>query len=165
MGTLRCSAGAYDISGYVPVTHSGDGIAITKLNGLAIAGHQGSGTITDLAIRTLLTLQGEFIPQKIVSLMSYPGAPSTLARPDHGAYIEVVFAVAPKRTAPPKPAPGAAHSAAAAKAPAAPAAPLAVGSDLSPAQWNQLIGHIAALPVPVVAAKPSSSAIPDPKGP
>ena len=165
VGTLRCSAGAYDISGYVPVTHSGDGIAITKLNGLAIAGHQGSGTITDLAIRTLLTLQGEFIPQRIVSLMSYPGAPSTLARPDHGAYIEVVFAVAPKRTAPPKPAPGAAHSAAAAKAPAAPAAPLAVGSDLSAAQWNQLIGHIAALPVPVVAAKPSSSAIPDPKGP
>ena len=113
-----------------------------------------------------MTLQGEFIPQKIVSLMSYPGAPSTLARPDHGAYIEVVFNVAPKRTAPPKPAPGAAHSASgAARRAAAPAAPLAVGSDLSPAQWNQLIGHIAALPVPVVAAKPSSSAIPDPKGP
>ena len=93
--------------------------------------------------------------------MSYPGAPSTLARPDHGAYIEVVFPVA--RTAPPKPAPGAAHSAAGAAKTAA--APLAVGSDLSPAQWNQLIGHIAALPVPVVAAKPSSSAIPDPKGP
>ncbi len=166
VGTLRCSAGAYDITGYVPVTHSGDGIAITKLNGVPIAAHQGSGSITDLAIRTLLTLQGEFIPQKIVSLMSYPGAPSTLARPDHGAYIEVVFNVAPKRTAPPKPAPGAAHSASgAARRAAAPAAPLAAGSDLSPAQWNQLIGHIAALPVPVVAAKPSSSAIPDPKHP
>jgi len=162
VGTLRCGAGAYDVSGYVPVTHLGDGLAITKINGEPISGHQGSGSVTDLTIRTLLTLQGEFIPQKIVSLMSYPGAPSTLARADHGSYIEVLFAPAQRHTLTVKAALKAAHSAGAAKTAAS---PLSAGSDLSPAQWNQLITHIATLPAPVVAVKPSSAAIPDPKTP
>jgi membrane-bound lytic murein transglycosylase B len=162
VGTLRCGGGAYAVTGYVAPAHIGDGVAITKINGLPVQGHQGSGSITDLTIRTLLTVQGEFIPQKIVSLMTYPGAPSTLARPDHGDYIEVVFSPAPPRALGLKSARAAAHSAGAGRTAGS---PLAVGSDLSPAEWNQLISHIATLPVPVVAVKPSSSAIPDPKTP
>ena len=66
-----------------------------SINGVPIAGHQGAGSITDTTIRTLLTMQGEFVPARIVSLMKYPGAPTTLARADHGDYIEIVFAPAP----------------------------------------------------------------------
>jgi len=57
---------------------------------------------------------------------------------------------------------GSAHSA---RATHAAPAPLPVGGDLSATQWNQLITHIAALPAPKVAVKPSASAIRDPKLP
>jgi hypothetical protein len=59
---------------------------------------------------------------------------------------------------------GAAARSAAAAARAA-VAPLVVGGQLTPAQWDQLITRIAALPAPTVAVKPSSSAIRDPKQP
>lgn len=93
--------------------------------------------------------------------MRYPHAPSTLARPDHGDYIEIVFAPAPKRgaaaTVTATKARGA-HSAAAGRTIPA---PVVVSGDLSAAQWERLIVRIAALPAPVVASKPSASAIPD----
>ncbi len=75
--------------------HSGDAVAIVAINGVPIAGHQGAGSITDTTIRTLLTLRGDFTPARIVSLMHYPGAPSTLARADHGDYLEIAFSPAP----------------------------------------------------------------------
>jgi hypothetical protein len=164
VGTLRCGAGAYAVAGYVAAGHSGDAVAITQINGVPIAGHQGAGSITDTTIRTLLTLQGEYVPARIVSLMQYPGAPATLARADHGDYIEVVFAPAPLRTPglrSPAAAAAAAHSAGAGKT--APATPVVVNGELSSPQWEQLIGRIAALPAPTVAVKPSSAAIPDSK--
>jgi membrane-bound lytic murein transglycosylase B len=157
VGTLRCGDGAYAMSGYVTTGHSGDAIAITQINGVPIAGHQGSGSITDTTIRTLLTLQGEFVPARIVSLMRYPGAPTTLARADHGDYVEIAFTPAPARAVTPKSA--AAHSAGA--APTTPAMPVAIVGELSTAQWEQLIARIAALPTPTIAVKPSSAAISD----
>jgi membrane-bound lytic murein transglycosylase B len=156
VGTLPC--GPYAAAGYVSAGHTGNAIAIVAINGVPIAGHQGAGTITDTTIRTLLTVQGEFVPARIVSLMHYPGAPTTLARADHGNYIEVVFAPAPARLA------SAAHSAAAAGKNAAAQAAEAqspVVSELSAAQWEQLVTRIAALPAPSVRFKPSSAAIPD----
>jgi hypothetical protein len=162
VSALRCGAGSYDVSGYVPADHLGDGVAISQVNGLPISGNQGAGSITDTTIRTLLTLQGEFIPKQIISLMKYPGAPSTLARPDHGGYIEIVFAPAAKRTPGAVTSTAAAHSAGAGRT-ARP--PLVVTQQLSAPQWNQLMARVAALPVPVITLKPSSSAIPDPKSP
>jgi len=158
VGTLRC--GAYDASGYVVPGHAGDAVAIVAINGVPIAGHQGAGSITDTTIRTLLTLQGEFTPARIVSLMRYPGAPTTLARADHGDYVEVVFApaLAHLHAAQSAATIAAAHSAGAGKT--APA-PVAIVGELSPAQWEQLVSRIAALPTPTVAVKPSSAAIPD----
>ncbi len=158
VGTLRC--GTYAAAGYVSAGHTGDAVAIVAINGVPIAGHQGAGTITDTTIRTLLTLQGEFVPARIVSLMRYPGAPSTLARADHGDYIEIVFAPAPPRAPAPKSTATAAAAHAAAAGKTAPA-PVAIVGELSPAQWEQLVSRIAALPTPTVAVKPSSSAIPD----
>jgi hypothetical protein len=46
-----------------------------------------------------------------------------------------------------------------------PVTPLVVGGELTPAQWDQLIKRIAALPTPTVKVKPSSAAIKDPKRP
>jgi hypothetical protein len=59
---------------------------------------------------------------------------------------------------------GASARAAAAAARAA-VSPVSVGGQLTPAQWDQLMTRVAALPAPKVAVKPSSSAIPGPKHP
>jgi soluble lytic murein transglycosylase-like protein len=160
VGTLRCGNGSYDVSGYVPADHLGDAVAISEVNGMPIAGHQGSGSITDTTIRTLLTLKGEFVPRQIVSLMHYPHDSRTVARHDHGAYIELDFSPASERNAA---APAASQAAVAHSAGAGQTAPspLAVSSELGAAQWEQLLARIAALPAPKVDTKPSSSAIPD----
>jgi soluble lytic murein transglycosylase-like protein len=162
VAALRCGGGAYAVSGYVSSAHLGDGLAISQINGVPITGHQGAGSITDTTIRTLLTLQGEFVPRQIVSLMRYPHAPSTFARPDHGDYIEIVFSPVPKRGATAKvtatKATSAAHAAGAGRVQPS---PVVVSGDLSAAQWNTLIKRVAALPAPAVRVKPSSSAIPD----
>jgi Transglycosylase SLT domain len=161
VGTLRCGGPKHDISGYVSVDHLGDGATISHIDGAPIAAHQGSGSITDTTIRTLLALPAGFVPDQIVSLMEYPHNPRTIARPDHADYIEIDFRPAPK----PVGAVGSstaeatvAHSAGA--GPIAPS-PLAVSGELTAAQWDQLFARIAALPAPKVATKPSSSAIAD----
>ncbi len=160
ISALSCSQGRYDTSGYVPSEHLGDGLAITSINGIAVAHNQGQGSITDTTIRTLLTVPARFAPHQIVSLMRYPGDPSTIARPDHGSYIELVFEAA-------KPNLKAASAKAAHSAPSGHSAPspLSVSGELSAAQWEQLITRVGALPVPTVATKPSSSAVPDPQQP
>ncbi len=158
VGTLRC--GAYDAVGYVQSGHAGDAVAIVAINGTPIAGHQGAGTITDTTIRTLLTLQDEYAPARIVSLMRYPGAAGTLARADHGNYIEIVFPPSVGHAARQVSAGGAPVGQAAGAGNAAPV-PTAIVGELSPSQWEQLIGRIAGLPNPSVAYKPSSTAIPD----
>jgi membrane-bound lytic murein transglycosylase B len=161
VGTLRCGGGAYAVSGYVPVGHIGDAVAIAQINGTPIAGNQGPGSVTDTTIRTLLTLQGEFVPNQIVSLMRYPGAPNTLARPDHGDYIEIDFSQALKHAPALKSTATTAVVAHSAGAGRPAPSPLVVIGDMSATQWNRLITHIATLPQPTVAAKPSSAAIRD----
>jgi hypothetical protein len=160
--TLRCPRGAGGpgpgAAARASSTAGGalDGVDITALNGVPVAGHQGPGTVTDAAIRTLLTLRGRLAPHRIVSLMSYPAAPATHALPSAWGHIAVDFP-------PPRPAAraAAAHTAAA-TGPAA-ASPLAVTGELSGAQWSELVTRIAALPQPRVAAGPSAAAIRDPQ--
>jgi hypothetical protein len=161
LAALRCGGGRYDISGYVPADHLGDAIAITHINGTAVAHNQGQGSITDTTIRTLLSVPARFAPRQIVSLMHYPADPSTLARSDHGSYIEIVFDPATPKSAKAALAAKAAHS-----APTGPSAPSpqSVGGELSAAQWEQLVARVGALPAPTVSTTPSSSAIPDASG-
>jgi membrane-bound lytic murein transglycosylase B len=138
---------------------TGGTVAISRVNGIPIAGHEGSGTITDTTVRTLLTLQGEFAPSQIVSLMKYPGAANTLATRKHSNEIQVDFQ--PTATAiplTPAAAARAAHSAAAGRT--APS-PFVASGALSLAQWNELLARIGSLPAPIVAAKPTSAAIRD----
>jgi hypothetical protein len=158
VSALECGHSEMTVSGYVSEHYTGDAVDISAINGTPIADHQGAGSITDLTIRTLLTLQGEFVPHQIISLMQYPGAPNTLAMPEHWNHIHVGF----RPTAAQLPLNGQAASAAGAGKGAAPS-PVIVPSDLSTTQWNQLVTRIGALPAPKVAAKPGPSAIKDPK--
>jgi hypothetical protein len=163
VSALECGHSEMTVSGYVSEHYTGDAVDISAINGVPIADHQGAGTITDLTIRTLLTMQGEFVPHQIISLMKYPGAPNTLAMPEHWNHIHVGFRpTAAEVPLDPNAAGGAAHSAAAGKT--APT-PVVVPSDLSTTQWSRLVNRIGSLPAPKVAAKPSSAAIKDPAKP
>ncbi|MEA2313984.1 MAG: hypothetical protein QOI03_676, partial [Solirubrobacteraceae bacterium] len=142
------------------VARAASEIEISAISGIAIAGHQGSGTITDLTIRTLLTLPDPFLPDSISSLMRYPGSPSTRASAADRNRIRIAFLPA-ARSAPlaPRAAGAAAHSAHSALS----ASPLAANTFVSAGQWDALIGRIAALHVSSIRSKPSSAAIADPK--
>ncbi len=152
VSALSCARSRNTVSGPVFEDFDGAAVEISAINGISIAGHQGPGTITDTTIRALLTLGGQFAPHRIVSLMQYPKAPSTLARAADWDRIRIGFG-------------GRSASAHAARTGAGQtlSSSLAAGGSLSKTQWDQLISRIAALPQPTVSAKPSSAAIRDPQ--
>lgn len=141
------------VTGAQPPLHS---FQIVKVNGVEIAGHQGPGSITDLTVRTLLTLQGTFAPAAITSLMHYPGSPSTIKRADQSRTIRIAFAARAGS-------PGAGNTAkgAARAARAGSSSTLLLGGGLRSTQWSNLIGRIGGIPQPRVSRKPSSAAIAD----
>jgi soluble lytic murein transglycosylase-like protein len=83
-GATRSTPGANSVA-------TGDSMEIAKINGIPIQGHQGTGSISDLTIRRLLTLQGSMRPNQIISLMSFPGQTNTLALPDHADRIQIAY--------------------------------------------------------------------------
>jgi hypothetical protein len=89
--SLRCGHGLYTAGGNVSAHSSGNAVDIAKVNGIPILGNQGPGSIADITIRRLLTLQGTMQPAQIISLMTYEGATNTLALPDHNDHIHVGF--------------------------------------------------------------------------
>jgi hypothetical protein len=120
---------------------TGSSIDISQVNGIPLQGHQGTGSIADITIRRLLTLQGTFKPNQIISLMSYKGQPDTLALPDHQNRIQVTYT--------PQFGTNKALSA-------------QIASILKPGQWIQLIQRISQIPEPTVAINPSQYATKDP---
>ncbi len=62
---------------------AGDAVDISAIDGTPIAGHEGPGSVADIAVRRLLRLQGTMKPAQIISANSYPGTDNTLdaARP------------------------------------------------------------------------------------
>jgi hypothetical protein len=135
---LVCGANANASNGVDSAGSTGSSVDISKINGIPIAGHQGKGTITDMTIRRLLTLQGTFKPNQIISTMSYKGQSNTMSLPDHKDRIQVTYT----------PAFGNNKKLAA-----------QVASILQPGQWIQLINRIGQLPEPVVPIRPSGYAI------
>ncbi len=117
---------------------TGASVDISKINNIPILGHQGPGSITDVTIRRLLTLQGSMAPDEIISTMSYKGQPNTLALPDHRNRIQITFTpyYGTNRKLSNQ-----------------------VRSLLQPGQWVQLINHISQIPEPVVPIAPSKYAI------
>ncbi|HEY1540505.1 MAG TPA: hypothetical protein VGF63_13965, partial [Solirubrobacteraceae bacterium] len=136
--SLRCGHSYYATDGNVSEHSDGSAVDIAKINGIPILGHQGAGSITDMTIRRLLTLQGTMEPHQIISLMTYPDAPNTLALPDHADHIHVGFA--PEYT------PGSAAGA-------------QIAATLKPSQWVKLIDRLGAISNPTVATKPSRYAV------
>ena len=126
---------------------AGDAVDISAIDGTPIAGHEGQGSVTDIAVRRLLRLQGTMKPAQIVSAISYPGTDNTLTLPGDRGLIHLTFA-----------SPGSARTSRGARVAAV------SGSPLTPSQWLQLISQLGEIPEPNVSSKPSAAAIPDPKG-
>ena len=136
--SLHCGHSFYTASGNVSAHSSGNAVDIAMINGISILGHQGEGSITDITIRRLLTLQGTLKPNQIISLMKYEGTDNTLALGDHADHIHVGFR------------PGYVEGTPAAKE---------LAAVLKPSQWIKLIDRLGQIDQPTVAKKPSKYAI------
>jgi Transglycosylase SLT domain len=155
VGQLRCGHAVSTAKGPRTAFPAAGTLDIAAINGISIAAHQGAGTITDVTIRTLLSLGHKFAPKRIVSLMKYPGAPSTVAQADHSTYIQVEL---PRHIA----------KAVVSKTASAKAAGANGKSSTAPAnlvlnsiEWQQLMTQVGSLQAPHIVRKPSSSAIRD----
>jgi hypothetical protein len=142
VSSLECGHGYLTASGNVSEHSSGSAVDIAKINGIPILGHQGPGSITDITIRRLLTLQGTMKPHQIISLMTFDGADNTLSLPDHADHIHLGF----------QPLYGAnaklGHQ---------------LNSALKPGQWIKLIDRLGKIENPTVPIKPSKYALKVPK--
>jgi Transglycosylase SLT domain len=153
VSSLRCSRVAAAEATNAAETAAGDAVAITAINGMLLAGGSDPtrpGSIADITVRKLLTLQGTMKPSEIVSLASYPGTDNTVSAPSHSDSIRVEFA----------PLDGRARVAGALAARAAGT----FSSPITPGQWVQLIARLGEIPDPKVGSGPSSAAIPDRPG-
>jgi hypothetical protein len=135
---LECGHSLTASTGVDAAGATGASVDISKINNIPILGHQGQGSVTDITIRRLLTLQGTFKPNAIVSTMSYKGQGNTLALPDHANRVQItytpLFGQNKKLSA-------------------------QVADLLQPNQWTQLINHISDIPEPIVPIAPSKYAI------
>jgi hypothetical protein len=136
--SLRCGHGRLTTSGNVSEHSTGTAVDIGAVNGIPILGHQGPGSITDLTIRRLLTLQGSMKPHQIISLMTYDGADNTLSMPDHADHIHIGF----------QPLYGSNSKLS-----------RQLDSVLKPGQWTKLIDRLGAIDNPTVLTSPSKYAI------
>jgi murein DD-endopeptidase MepM/ murein hydrolase activator NlpD len=136
--SLQCGHSYYTKSGNVSEHSSGNAVDIARINGIPIMGHQGRGSITDIAVRRLLTLQGTMKPHQIITLMTYKGADNTMAMADHADHIHVGF-----------------------RPLYAPNSKLGrqLAAVLKPNQWIKLIDRLGKIENPRVAIKPSKYSI------
>jgi hypothetical protein len=143
--SLRCGRrGVLTTSGNVSNHVSGNAVDIAKLNGIPILGHQGKGSITELAVQRLLTLQGMMKPDEIITLMKFEGAPHAFAMGDHHDHIHIGW----------RPLYGTNSKAA-----------KQVNAILKPDQWIKLIDRLKEIDNPEVAVKPSKYALKTTKRP
>ena len=92
VSSLRCGRESTPTaSGNVSHHSSGNAVDISRVNGTPILGNQGKGSVTDFAVRRLLTLQGTMKPAQIITLMKYKGTDNTLAMGDHADHIHLGF--------------------------------------------------------------------------
>ena len=135
---LECGHSLNGSTGTDAAGATGASVDISKINNIPVLGHQASGSITDIAIRRLLTLQGSMRPDQIISTIAYKGQTNTLALPDHKNRIQITFT------------PDFGTNKKLSKQ---------VKSLLQPGQWVQLINRISQIPEPVVPIAPSKYAL------
>jgi murein DD-endopeptidase MepM/ murein hydrolase activator NlpD len=136
--SLRCGHSYYTASGNVSEHTTGTALDIAAINGVPILGNQGAGSITELAIQRLLTLQGTMKPHQVISLMEFQGTDNTIAMTDHADHIHVGF----------RPLYGANDKAS-----------KQVDAILKPEQWIKLIDRLDEIDNPAVPRKPSKYAV------
>jgi hypothetical protein len=134
--SLTCGHGYLTKSGNVSEHSSGNAVDIAAINGIPILGHQGKGSITDITIQRLLTLQGTLKPHQIISLMTpqdFANPDNILSLPDHDDHIHIGF-----------------HQG------------FGAGGEgpLKRRQWYRLIDRLGHIDNPTVPTKPSKDAIP-----
>jgi hypothetical protein len=139
ISALKCGHSYLSSAGTVSEHSSGNAVDVAAINGIPIIGHQGPGSITDIAVRRLLTLQGTIKPHQIITLYQYPGTDNTLALSDHNDHIHIGFY--PQYSSDPKLA-------------------QAYNAVLKPQQWIKLIDRLGAIDNPVVPTKPSKASLP-----
>jgi hypothetical protein len=135
---LKCGSTPTGSNGVDPAGATGASVDISAINNIPIKGHQGPGSVTDITIRRLLTLQGELAPDEIVSQMSYKSQPTAIKMSDHGDRIQIAYTQlygANKKLA------------------------QLAGSILQPGQWTKLINRISQINEPIVPISPSKYAI------
>jgi hypothetical protein len=154
VSSLQCSRGTGATAANAAESTAGDTVEITAVNGMAIATHQGRGSIAEATIRKLLGLQGMVKPSQIAGPVSYPGAPSTLAARRRGDSIHVAFAPLGLESRPP----GGGSSPRKARSAGI------FSAAITPGQWVQLIARLGEIPNPKVGSGPSAAAIPDHPG-
>jgi hypothetical protein len=135
---LKCGSTPTGSDGVDPAGATGASMDISAINNIPIEGHQGPGSVTDLTIRRLLTLQGELAPDEIVSQMSYKSQPTAVKMTDHANRIQIAYTQlygANKQLA------------------------QVAGSILQPGQWTKLINRISQINEPIVPISPSKYAI------
>jgi len=136
--SLQCGHSIYTASGNVSHHSSGNAVDIAKINGTPVIGNQGRGSVTDMAVRRLLTLQGTMKPAQIITLMKYEGADNTMAMSDHHDHIHIGF----------QPMYGANSKLG-----------RQLNAVLKPGQWIKLIDRLGDIDNPTVRVKPSKYAI------
>jgi hypothetical protein len=136
--SLKCGHGVFTSSGNVSQHSSGNAVDIARVNGIPIIGNQGKGSIADLTIQRLLTLQGTMKPDQIISLMTFEGADNTVAMGDHADHIHVGW----------KPLYGTNSKAA-----------KQVNAVLKPKQWIKLIDRLKEIDNPEVRLEPSKYSV------
>ncbi len=135
---LKCGNTPTGSNGIDPAGATGASVDISAINGIPIQGHQGPGSITDITIRRLLTLQGAMQPDEIVSLMSYKGQPTAIDLSDHANRIQITYTQLYGKNK---------------------KLGRGRGSILQPSQWTQLINRISQISEPIVPISPSKYAI------
>ena len=136
--SLKCGHSYLTASGNVSEHSTGTAVDIAAINGVPIMSHQGEGSITELTIQRLLTLQGTMEPHQIISLMTFEGADNTFAMGDHADHIHVGF----------RPLYGVNAKTA-----------RQVDAILKPEQWIKLIDRLEEIENPIVSRKPSKYAV------
>jgi len=137
--SLRCGRETtLTASGNVSHHSSGNAVDIARVNGKPILGNQGKGSITDIAVRRLLMLQGTMKPAQIITLMRYQGTDNTYAMADHADHIHVGFRPQYDPNTPEG---------------------RRMESVLKPGQWIKLLDRLDDIDNPIVRRRPSSAAI------
>ena len=145
--SLTCGHSYLSASGNVSEHSTGTAVDIAAVNGIPILGNQGKGSITDLVIQRLITLQGTMKPHQIISLMKFEDTDNTLSMADHDDHIHVGF----------RPQYGSNSKLS-----------KQLNAVLKPEQWTRLIERLGEIDNPKVSVAPSKAALkakPSRKGP